>query len=357
MHVARLALAAFFLVSAADFREALPGYHYQFPRDHFDHPGFHTEWWYYTGNLHAPGGHRYGFELVFFRSAQSMAAQSMAAQTAGERNPSVWRVDDLYLSHLALTDIDNRRFRYFKRLNRAGPGIAGASFEQARIWNGNWEARWDVASGAQTISAVADGIRFNLHLTPAKAPVIHGENGVSQKAEGAGKASYYVSFPRLAVEGVLNGAAVSGLAWMDHEWFTHQLEANQQGWDWFSVQLDTGAEFMLFQLRHTDGSIDPFSSGTYIAPDGRTTHLKRSDFVLQPAEYWTSPKTSARYPVRWRIAIPAMKLTLQCAAAIPDQELVDSQGPTYWEGAVTYTGSAGGVGYLEMTGYTKPMRL
>jgi predicted secreted hydrolase len=255
------------------------------------------------------------------------------------------------------TYIDNRRFRYAKRLNRAGPGIAGASFEQARIWNGNWEARWDVTTGAQTLSAVAEGIRLSLHLTPVKAPVIHGENGVSQKAEGAGKASYYVSFPRLAVEGVVNGVAVTGLAWMDHEWFTHQLEANQQGWDWFSVQLDTGAEFMLFQLRRTDGSIDAFSSGTYVAPDGRTTHLKHSDFALQPMEYWTSPKTSARYPVRWRISIPGLKVTLECAAAIPDQELVDDQAPTYWEGAVSYTGSATGAGYLEMTRYTKPMRL
>jgi predicted secreted hydrolase len=364
MHVARLALAACFLAClparAADFREALPGYHYQFPRDHFEHPGFRTEWWYYTGNLHARDGHRYGFELVFFRSAQNRTADRNSAadhNPPANWNPSVWRVDDLYLGHLALTDIDNRRFRYAKRLNRAGPGIAGASFEQARIWNGNWEARWDVTTGAQTLSAVAEGIRLSLHLTPVKAPVIHGENGVSQKAEGAGKASYYVSFPRLAVEGVVNGVAVTGLAWMDHEWFTHQLEANQQGWDWFSVQLDTGAEFMLFQLRRTDGSIDAFSSGTYVAPDGRTTHLKHSDFALQPMEYWTSPKTSARYPVRWRISIPGLKVTLECAAAIPDQELVDDQAPTYWEGAVSYTGSATGAGYLEMTRYTKPMRL
>jgi len=349
MHLVLLALAAGFAGLAADFREALPGYHYQFPRDHFAHPGFRTEWWYYTGNLHARDGHRYGFELVFFRSAKDEAAQ--------DRNPSAWRVDDLYLGHLALTDIDGRRFRYFKRLNRSGPGIAGASLDQARIWNGNWEARWDLASGAQTLSAVADGIRLTLHLTPAKGPVIHGENGVSQKAAGAGKASYYVSFPRLAVEGVLNGSGVTGLAWMDHEWFSHQLEANQQGWDWFSVQLESGAEFMLFQLRHTDGAIDPFSSGTYIAPNGQAAHLKRADFELQPVEYWTSPKTSARYPVRWRISIPAMRVTLECAAAIPEQELVDENGPTYWEGAVTYRGSAAGVGYLEMTGYSKPMRL
>ena len=350
MRVVRVALAACLLASASNFREALPGYHYQFPRDHFDHPDFRTEWWYYTGNVHTRDGHRYGFELVFFRSAQDRPETPPPS-------PSVWRVDDLYLGHLALTDIDGRRFRYFKRLNRAGPGIAGVSLADARIWNGNWEARWDLASGAQTLSAVAEGVRFTLHLTPAKGPVINGENGISQKAEGAGKASYYVSFPRLAIEGTLNGAPVAGLAWMDHEWFTHQLEANQQGWDWFSIQLENGADLMLFQLRRTDGTIDPFSSGTYIAPDGRATHLKRADFQLQPLETWTSPKTRAQYPIHWRISIPAMQVTLDCTATLPDQELVDENSPTYWEGAVAYSGTAKGAGYLEMIGYGKPMRL
>ena len=206
---------------------------------------------------------------------------------------------------------------------------------------------------------MAEGLRFTLRLAPETPPVIHGENGVSQKAEGAGKASYYISFPRLEVEGTLNGAEVSGSAWMDHEWFTEQLAPDQLGWDWFSVQLDDHTELMLFELRRKDGGIDPFSSGTYIARDGRSTHLKRVDFELQPLDYWTSPKTGARYPVRWRISIPSLKMQLECAAAIPDQELVseDDASPTYWEGAVTYSGSATGVGYLEMTGYGKPVRL
>ena len=179
-------------VAAGEYRQAVPGYRYQFPLDHFSHPEFKTEWWYYTGNLRAADGHRYGFELVFFRQAQHRGA---------EENASAWRVDDLYLAHLALTDIDARKFRYFDRLNRAGPGIAGVSFDAGRIWNGNWEALLNKSNGAQTLSAVAEGIRFTLHLTPRTAPVIHGENGVSQKASAPGHASYYVSFPLLAVEG------------------------------------------------------------------------------------------------------------------------------------------------------------
>jgi len=347
---AALALSAAGPTGRSTWRQAAPGYRYQFPRDHFDHPDFQTEWWYYTGNLRAANGRRYGFELVFFRRGQNVAPSD---------NPSVWRVDDLYLAHLALTDIDGRRFRSYQRLNRAGPGIAGVSFDDGRIWNANWQAQWNKATGRQTLSAVAAGIRFTLHLEPRTPPVIHGEDGISRKAAGPGQASYYVSFPRLEVTGTLNGAVVSGTAWMDHEWFSNLLDPTERGWDWFSIQLDDGAELMLFQLRRVDGGTEPFSSGTYIARDGRATHLTSADFALEPLDKWTSPRTHARYPVKWRIAVPRLKLALECAAAIPDQELVSEEpgGNAYWEGAVTYHSTVGGVGYLEMTGYAAPVRL
>ena len=334
----------------AGFRQALPGHHYDFPRDHFNHPEFRTEWWYYTGNVRSAGGNRFGFELVFFRQGQRRSARE--AQ-------STWNTDDLYLAHLALSDLTGKHYHFTKRLNRAGPGIAGVSFEQGRIWNGNWESRWDLASGTQTLTAVADDIRFHLRLTPRQPPVIEGENGVSQKAAGAGQASHYVSFPLLEVDGTVNGASVAGTAWMDHEWFSNQLAANEIGWDWFSVQLADGDDLMLFDLRRTDGSIDPYSSGTFIGRDGRATHLRRADFELTPLEFWTSRKTGARYPVKWRISVPSRAISLECTAAVQDQELAseDSPGLTYWEGAVSYSGSSNGVGYLEMTGYSAPVKI
>jgi predicted secreted hydrolase len=338
--------------AAAGYRHAQAGYHFEFPRDHFSHPDYQTEWWYYTGNVHASDGHRYGFELVFFRQGAGDAARREAAQ-----NPSTWRVEDVYMAHVAVTDIDGRKFRYFERLNRAGPGIAGASLQQARIWNGNWSASWDLATGAQTLSAVADGVRFTLRLDAAKPPVIHGENGISRKAVDPRRASYYVSFTRLRVSGKLNGAEVTGMAWMDHEWFTNLLESGERGWDWFSAQLDDGTELMLFRVRRTDAA-EPFSAGTFVARDGHSSYLRGDEFVLQPLEYWSSPKTGARYPVHWRIAIPKLKLSLDCAAALPGQELVaGGEGNSYWEGAVRYTGTGTGVGYLEMTGYAKQVKM
>lgn len=316
------------------YREALPGYAYQFPRDHFAHQDFRTEWWYYTGNVTGPAGERYGFELVFFREGEP----------AGAEDKSPWAVHDLWLAHAALTDARGKRFLYDERLNRAGPGIAGASFDRRRIWNGNWSAQW--TGDNQTLDAITPDFRFHLLLTPEKPLVIHGENGVSQKAEGAGHASHYVSFTRLAVTGTLDTKQAHGTAWMDHEWFTEQLAADQLGWDWFSIQLDNHTELMLFDLRRRDGSIDPYSSGTFVDSRGAARHLKHEDFTLQPLA------SHGKYPVSWRIRVPSLHIDLTEKPVLEDQALHSKQGATnYWEGAVDYSGSHHGVGYLEMTGY------
>jgi predicted secreted hydrolase len=322
----------------------MPGYRYSFPRDHFEHPDFRTEWWYYTGNLRDSAGKRFGFELVFFRRGQNRGESD---------NPSVWRIDDLYLAHLALTDIEQQKFYKQQRLNRAGPGIAGASFAAQRVWNGNWSARW--GGEKQVLEATADEFRFQLYLVPVKPPVIHGVGGISQKSDGEGRASHYVSLPRLAVCGKLwvqnDRHTVTGTAWTDHEWFTSQLADDQIGWDWFSVQLDNHVELMLFQLRRKDGSIDPHSAGTYVDAQGHPRHLAHDEFSLVPQRYWKI------YPVEWQIRVPALGIALEAKAALDNQELRDKTGPSYWEGVVTYSGSAVGVGYLEMTGYDEPVRL
>src|SRR5258705_5696277 len=99
---------------AAQYRTALPGYQYEFPRDHFNHPDFQTEWWYYTGNLKSADGRRFGFELTFFRQAVSRDPKKVAA----------WEVQDLYLAHLALSDLNGGKGFDPDRTKRASPGHA-----------------------------------------------------------------------------------------------------------------------------------------------------------------------------------------------------------------------------------------
>jgi predicted secreted hydrolase len=342
---------------AAQYRTALPGYRYEFPRDHYNHPDFQTEWWYYTGNLKSTDGHLFGFELTFFRQAVSRDPAKAAA----------WEVQDLYLAHLALSDLDGGKFYYSERTNRSGPGIAAVSESLGRIWNGNWQIQW--RGNDQELKAVDE--RFQLHLTlhPEKLPVIHGENGVSQKAEGPGRASHYISLSRLAASGAIELGnkkfEVGGTSWMDHEFFTHPLESSQTGWDWLSLQLVDHTEVMLFHIRRKDGSIDPYSAGTYVDAKGNTTHLRSSDFKLQPVgEKWRSTVTGAAYPIHWKIAIPKLGLELEAKTPLASQELAGKAklAPNYWEGAIVLTGQRNaqplsGAGYLEMTGYDRSVQL
>lgn len=354
-HLAWVAILVLAQPSNAQYQTALPGYHYEFPKDHFNHPDYRTEWWYFTGNLTAMDGHRFGFELTFFRQGVDRDKQ----------NRATWDIQDIYLAHLALSDIDSREFYHTERVNRAGPGIAGVDAAQQKIWNGNWNVSW---SGADLqLNGVDSAFRISLTLHPEKSPVIQGENGVSQKAEGAGKASHYISFTRLKTSGIIEvnqkTYQLGGLTWMDHEFFTHQLEANQIGWDWLSIQLDDDSEIMLYRIRRKDGTVDPFSFGTYVDAHGKSTPLHASDFLMSAqGETWKSPVTSAIYPIQWRISIPKLGIDLEIRTDLKSQELSGRSkiAPSYWEGAIRLVGHKNskkldGVGYLEMTGYDRPM--
>jgi len=354
------ALAACVLLAAlglagqeGGYRLALPGYRYEFPRDHFSHPEFRTEWWYYTGNLRTHQGRAFGFELTFFRQA--------VAADRSVRSSSPWDVRDVYLAHFALSDLENGRFLRDQRMNRAGPGLAGASLEARRVWNGNWQVQW--SGEEQRLQAIGRSYAIRLALRPAKPPVVHGVDGVSQKAEGAGRASHYISFTRLETTGTIEVEGepyeVEGLSWMDHEFFTHQLNPGQSGWDWFSLQLDDGTDLMLYRLRRGDGSVDPFSAGTYVDAAGRARHLASSDFRLEPrGRTWKSPATGGAYPLEWTITVNPLALSLQLSTPLEAQEIVSRHPsvPSYWEGAIRVAGTRGGTpiagsGYLEMTGY------
>jgi len=353
---AAVALVLWAVVARAQYQQALPGYQYAFPRDHFNHPEYQTEWWYYTGNLKAADGHRFGFELTFFRQGMNRDAAQ-----------GTWSTRDLYFAHLALSDLDGGKFYHTERFNRQGPGIAGASLEQRRVWNGNWQVQWE--GDQQQLRGVAEKFAVELTMASRKPPVIQGENGISQKAAGEGHASHYISLTRLLARGSVGlnrkTYSVEGTVWMDHEFSTNSLGAAEVGWDWMGLQLDDNTEVMLYRMRHKDGSADPFSSGTFVDAQGKATHLELQDFSMRPlGETWLSPASGAKYPVGWEVAIPRYGIDMQLGAALKSQELSGrtKYSPSYWEGAVTISGQRdgrplSGVGYLEMTGYDRPLPL
>jgi predicted secreted hydrolase len=344
----RLILFFTFLTSLvhAEWRAALPGWEYEFPRDHGSHSGFKTEWWYFTGNLKAKnGGSELGYQLTFFRQGVVGPSQDVPTSRFIQR--------DIKFAHFAVSDIPSEKFRHFQKLSRGGFGEAGFDEGSRIAWIDNWSCE---RTGRHDfhLKAEQDGVALDLRLASSREPVVHGRDGISRKAEGEGRSSHYYSLTRMVTSGTVSIGGVDyevqGVTWFDHEWATNQLAAHQTGWDWFSIHFDDGGELMLFQIRTKDGGRDPFSSGTYIDASGTAQKIDQSDFELLPIEWWVSTGSKARYPVAWKIAIPEHGLDLTVRARFSNQELADPPF-AYWEGSVSVDGSRKGRGYLEMTGY------
>ncbi len=341
-------LAASPALAASPWREALPGWIYEFPRDHHSHPEFKTEWWYVTGNLKSDRGREFGFHLTFFRQGVRRGDEARARFLVG----------DVKLAHFAVTDVTGAGFRFAQKVSRGAFAEAGFS-DGARIaWIDDWELRQDGPENFSLRAAEGD-LRLALDLRANKPPAIHGGQGVSQKSDGAGRASHYYSFTRMAARGKLSlgpgEEVVDGEAWFDHEWATNQLAENQTGWDWLSLQFDDGSELMLFQIRLKEGGRDVHSHGTWVGADGSVVAVKNADFELRPGRVWRSGDTHASYPVEWRVRIPKLDLELELSAALDRQEIV-LKPVAFWEGSVRARGERqgkplAGRGYLEMTGY------
>ena len=334
----------------AEWRASLPGWEYRFPQDHGSHPDFKTEWWYFTGNLEAEGGEEFGYQLTFFRQG--------VIDPSREVPDSRFVCRDVKFAHFAVSDISKKKFHHFQKLSRGAFGEAGFDGAARLAWIDDWVC---VRTGLHAfhLSAEQEGVSVDLHLESAREPVIHGRDGVSQKAEGEGRASHYYSLTRMRTRGTvrMNGKEyrTSGLTWFDHEWATNQLAKNQTGWDWFSLQLEDGTELMLFQIRTKGGGRDEYSSGTFISESGEALKIDFPDFQIEPIEWWTSPVTKGRYPVVWKIVIPKLDLRLTVRARFSEQELAEDPF-SYWEGSVGVEGVrnarvVAGRGYLEMTGY------
>lgn len=343
------------LTAHAQWRVAEPGWKYEFPRDHGSHAGFKTEWWYFTGNLRAADGREFGYQLTFFRQGIERGGEDLIPL-------SRFVTREVKFAHFAVSDLAGKKFHFFQKISRGAFGEAGFADGERLAWIEGWLCGWD-GEGFQ-IRAADGEVALDLKLRPAKPPVFHGTDGISRKGAAAGQASHYYSFTRLETGGTLRLGGeeipVTGESWFDHEWATNQLGDNQVGWDWFSLHFADGSELMLFQLRTKDGGRDPFSAGTFVDAQGKTTALAEKDFLLEPTGRWKSPATGADYPVAWRIGVPSLALEVDVRAALENQELL-LQPITYWEGAVRAEGTRGGQpvtakGYLEMTGYAGPVR-
>ncbi|WP_042013178.1 lipocalin-like domain-containing protein [Aeromonas fluvialis] len=320
------------------FKKAQPGQRVILPADHATHPDYRSEWWYLTGNLKDEQGRHYGMQWTLFRQGIEREFKS--------NNP--WLVPQLWLAQFAITDVSKGSHQQDERTSRQGPGLAGASGGHY------WLKEWMLASEGKalfpaTLKVQSKAGDLALRVSAAKPAVLQGNHGYSEKSPG--NASFYYSYPRLTLSGTLTRDGetrnVTGQGWFDHEWSSSVLAEWQSGWDWFSLQLNDGRELMLFRLRTKAGRSEPENRyGILIERDGSSQVLSPEQIRFMPDKSWRGPKGQP-YPVEWRLEAAGLQLTIQ--ARQPNQAM--SGRFEYWEGAVTVSGEAQGVGYLEMTGY------
>ncbi len=335
---------------AVEFAPVLPGRRLVFPRDHGAHPDFRTEWWYVTGWLTLPDGGPLGFQTTFFRVRTGL----------GDASRSAFAPRQLILAHAAIADPRLGRLRHDQRAARVGLGQAGFETGRTGAWVGDWH--FEQSDDRYRAEVRGGDFAYSLTLAADGPPMLNGAAGFSAKAADPRHASYYYSRPQLRVTGAvtLDGQrrAVTGRAWLDHEWSSELLPGEAQGWDWLGVNLDDGGALMVFRLRARNGS-PLWSAATFQPARGARQTWPPDAILFEPLRQWRSPRTGIGYPVEWRVRVGARGFDLH--PLIDDQELDSrhSTGAVYWEGAVRVTeaGREIGRGYLEMTGYGEPIRV
>ncbi len=335
---------------AQDYAEVRPGTPFVFPADYGSHPAFRTEWWYVTAWLRDEAGREVGAQLTFFRSRPGVA-ESVASAFAPQQ---------LIFAHAALADPAHGRLRQDQRAARAGFGLAGAAEGDTDVQAGGWRLARSGAGYAAHIAARE--FSFDLDLQPTQPLLLQGEAGYSRKGPRPQQASRYYSLPQLAVSGSLTFEGqtrrVTGRAWFDHEWSSELLMDGAVGWDWVGLNLDDGGALTAFRLRDRDGAT-LWAGGSLRDADGRLRVLRPDEVRFAPRRRWRSPRSGADYPVA--MTVTAGDATIELVPLLDDQEIDAraSTGTIYWEGAVRARRGVVeiGRGYLELTGYWRPLRL
>jgi predicted secreted hydrolase len=343
---------------AAEFAAVTPDHPLVFAHDTGAHPAFRTEWWYATGWLNQPDGKPLGFQITFFRSATGHDPADTGAFAPSQ----------LIIAHAALSDPSLGRLVHDQKIARQGFGLAYAKTDNTDVKLDAWRLV-RAADGHYTVTVNAADFTLNLSLTPTQEPLLQGDKGYSRKGPLAAQASYYYSEPQLRASGKVTrvshssdkaglSTAVTGSAWLDHEWSSTVLSADAAGWDWLGANLSDGSALMAFKVRGRNGGT-VWSHAALRETNGRVTVFDAGQVGFTPLRTWRSPRTGTSYPVSETLRTGA--LTWRLDPLMDDQELDSSQstGAVYWEGAVAVSrdGKAVGHGYLELTGYAKALKL
>jgi predicted secreted hydrolase len=287
--------------------------HVRLPRDHYAHRAG-IEWWYVTAYVRGSDGHRYSvFFTMFKRGSIVLPVSQVVDLDTGAR---VGHTEIAFPAQVSATALDV---------------VAPA----ARL-------RYEPSTGAWLFHASSDRYSLTLTAKPEKPYVLHG-GGTGVIRQGTAVSAYY-SDTRMAARGTIRSGRrtipFAGTAWLDHQWGNFTVDTSALHWDWFSCRFDDGTEVMLYRFR------DGHASGTFVDRAGHGRLVTTFTAVPGSRVYRAAGR---RWPLDWKLGVPAEHLALQLHAIVPDQLVRGLLLPTFWEGAVTATGTKRGVCFVEET--------
>ena len=306
----------------------------QLPHDEGVHAS-PLEWWYFNGHVATEDGRVFSYHFVTFQSVLADGFTPRLAQLS-------WADHDMDL-HLTAEQPDL-------------PVLETSSGEfDLSI------ADWRMSGDSQTyhLSFQIGDYSVELEADSRKPAVLHHDTGLVDLGI-AGK-TYYYSRTDLETSGTVSVSGdslpVTGVSWFDHQW--GDFSTAQIGWDWLSLNLDDGSDIMVSVVWEQADRKHIAAYGTYVPADSPPIHLPAADISLEPTGTWTSPDTQrASIPWAGTSSSTPWIMGLVLTPAIEEAEFAISTfiPVIYWEGAVSATGSKGGIdvsgrGFVEMVGY------
>ena len=276
-----------------------------FPRDHLGHRAG-VEWWYFTAYVRGSDGHRYSVFFTLFKRAGFVLPVSQ------------------------VVNLDTGRIVGHSETLVRAPGPPFSSKVAA--------LRYDAARNTWIARVSEPGYALGFSARPEKPYVLHG-GGTGLVAQGAGRSHYY-SATRMASTGSLGATRFTGTAWFDHQWGDFATTPSAQHWDWFSCRFDDRTELMLYRFH------DGHKNGTAVDRAGHGRPVTSFDAKPGNRVLWAAGR---RWPLDWTLSVPSEHLTERLHAIVPDQLFRSILLPTFWEGAVTATGTKNGICFVEET--------
>jgi len=115
---------------------------------------------------------------------------------------------------------------------------------------------------------------------------------------------------------------------------------------------------MAFRMRDRRGGT-LWAGGSWRDAGGAVTDFRPDEIRFTPLRHWRSPHTGAQYPVSFELRAGSFRLRLEPLMDDQENDTRATTGAVYWEGAVRASsgGREIGRGYLELTGYLRPLQI